>query len=265
MAYLATRVGRLFVERLGSGTPVLFWHSFLCDGGMWRAQALAVAKRHRVIVVDGPSHGRSDPLKRPFSLEDCADAVVDILDAEDAPRAVLVGLSWGGFTAMRVALRAPDRVAGLALFDTSADAETRQNVLRHRAMAEIVRRLGPIAVLDDRIRSIMLAPETLRSHPDIGDEMMRRLRGWDREGIYWAARAIVIDRGSIVDDLPRISVPTLVAVGEKDAATPPGCAKRIAAGIAGAELHVIPGAGHLSSVERPAEVTALVERLLDRV
>ena len=262
MPYVSTCVGRLFVEDAGEGPPVVLWHSLLCDGGMWHAQAVALRERHRVLVIDGPSHGRSEPRRTPFTLDQCADALVELLDAHAIDRAALVGLSWGGMTAMRVALRHPSRVRALGLFDTSANAETPANVRRYRAMAEVVRRVGPIAPIEDRVRRIMVAPATLREKPALVDEVVRRIRGWDREGLYHAVRAVVVDRRSIAAELPRIRVPTLVAIGEHDHATPRAFSERIAGSIPGARLEVIAGAGHLTAAEQPDAVTALLRGFL---
>jgi 3-oxoadipate enol-lactonase len=262
MPYVATRVGRLFVEVGGQGPAVLFWPSLLTDGGLWHAQARAAREGHRVLVVDGPSHGRSDPRRQPFTLDDCAEAVVEILDAFAVDRAVLVGLSWGGMTAMRVALRHPERVRGLALFDTSANAERPLAALRYRAMAEILRRFGLVRALDPSVASIMFSDRTLRERPELARELFRRLRGWDQEGLYHAVDAVVISRSSIAAELPRIAAPTIVGVGEDDRATSRGYAERIAASIPGAKLHVIAGAGHLSAIEAPGEVTRLLVSFL---
>src|SRR5437879_2628728 len=60
MPHVSTTLGRLFVEERGSGRPVVFWHSLLCDSSMWRHQAEDLARDHRVVLVDGPAHGRSE-------------------------------------------------------------------------------------------------------------------------------------------------------------------------------------------------------------
>src|SRR5690606_28893825 len=99
-----TRLGKLFVEVRGEGTPLCLWHSLLCDGGMWRHQVPALAERYRVINIDAPGHGRSATVRAPFSLDDCVDAAITILDALEVEAAHWAGLSWGGMVALRLAL-----------------------------------------------------------------------------------------------------------------------------------------------------------------
>jgi 3-oxoadipate enol-lactonase len=255
---VATKLGRLAVTDSGTGTPVVFWHSLLCDSSMWNAQVDELGRDHRILRVEGPGHGRSEPCHRPFTIEQCADALVEILDAHAIEKATLVGLSWGGMTAMRVAIRAPSRVAALALLDTSASAEYWKNRVRYRAMAEVYRRIGLVAPILPAVADAMFTPETLRARPFLFRELVSRIRLWDRDGLYHAIKAVVVERVSIVAQLPRIRVPVLVVVGAKDKATPPRESERIAASIEGARLERVEGAGHLSAVERPEEVNRLL-------
>ncbi|MBI3726520.1 alpha/beta fold hydrolase [bacterium] len=257
-----TKIGSLFVEERGSGPAVLLWHSLLCDSSMWRAQASALERDHRLLLVDGPGHGRSSPPPGKFTLEDCADALVSVLDARSVERAALVGLSWGGMTAMRAALRAPARVAALALVDTSASAEPFLARLRYRVMAAIFRRNGLTPALEERVSRVMLGRKTRAERPTLGPELLSRLRAWDREGLSRAISAVVLERRSIAADLSRISVPTLVIVGEDDKATPPRESETIARSIPGARLERIEGSGHLSALEAPERVTALLRDFL---
>src|SRR5579883_2614545 len=122
MAYMRTRLGRWFYEERGArkraGDPaIVLLHGLLFDGGMWRGQVEALSAFGRVLVIDGPGHGKSE-MPPPFTLEDHVDALMDALTALGVERAVFVGLSWGGMIAMRAALRHKKRVAALALLDT---------------------------------------------------------------------------------------------------------------------------------------------------
>src|SRR5688500_4791150 len=136
-----TKVGRLFVETVGEGPEVFLWHSLLCDGGMWREQVAALRDQFRLINVDAPGHGRSGPIRRGFTLGDCVDAAVQVMDATGAKRPGFAGLSWGGMVAMRLALRHPERVAALALLDTSARSEMLEKKLKYRVLLGIAQAL----------------------------------------------------------------------------------------------------------------------------
>jgi 3-oxoadipate enol-lactonase len=260
---IETRMGRLFVEERGEGAPIILWHSFLCDGGMWRFQVPALAERYRVINVDGPGHGRSMPIRRAFTLEECAEVGVEIMDALGVERAHWAGLSWGAMTGMRVALASPARVLSLALLDTSAHAESREKLPRYKALALAARLFGPgLPLLLDRLGPIFFCRRTIEEKPELVRDLRDLVARMDAESVLRGVDAIIFGRRSIVDRLPEIRVPTLVLVGEEDTATPPSKSRAIADRIPGARYVEIPHAGHLSTLERPEPVTAaLLEHL----
>ena len=260
-----TRVGRLFVETRGTGVAIVLWHSLLCEGGMWRHQVPDLAKQHRVINIDGPGHGRSSSVRRTYSLEDCADAAIEVMDALEVERAHWAGLSWGGMTGMRVALRHPDRLRSMALLDTSADREARRKLPSYRVMAFVARRVGALPMLLDRIEPLFFTRETRRSQPVVVRDFRDHLARMDPESLGRAVDAVIFDRGDIRDRLGEIRVPTLVMVGTEDVSTPPAKSREIAAGIPGAELVEIPKAAHLSALEQPERVTEELLRFFARV
>ena len=115
MAIAENRGQQIFFEDVGSGTPLVLGHSFLCSGAMWRGQVQALADRCRIVNIDLRGHGRSGPAHQPFSLYDAVGDVIAVLDLLGIGRAVWCGLSIGGMVAMRAALTHPDRVAALIL------------------------------------------------------------------------------------------------------------------------------------------------------
>lgn len=260
-----TRVGRLFVETHGEGSLVLLWPSLLTDGGMWRFQVPWLAARFRVAVVDPPGHGRSAIASHPFSLEDCADAAVEILDALGVERAHFGGLSWGGMTGLRVALRHPARLYSLALLDTNADRETRSKLPAYRAMALFSRVLGTsVPFLLDRLEAIYFAEHTRRERRDIVDDFRAHIARLDPRSVRHCTDAVIFRRKDIRDRLGSVLVPTLVLVGADDVPTPPSRSRDIARLIPGAELVEIPGAGHLSALDAPERVTDELLRFFSR-
>lgn len=233
----------------GEGPPVLLGHSLLCDGRMWEGVAPALAAKHKVINIDARGHGRSSAPTR-FTLEDLADDWLAIMEAERIPRAALVGLSMGGMTAMRVALRSPERVAGMVLIDSNAEAEAPLKRIRYGVLAETLRRLGVIDPLVAIGARIMFGKTTRAARPEIVAGQAVRLKEQDPMGLYHGCRA-VFSRPSIERRLPSIKAPTLVLVGSEDVATPLPHSQRIAAGIPDSLLVVIPRVGHLAALEAP--------------
>lgn len=259
-----TRCGRLFVDVRGSGPAVVLWHSLLCDGGMWAGVLPSLVVRHRVLNIDGPGHGRSAEVRAPFSLEDCVDALFAVLDAAGEQAASLVGLSWGGMVAMRAALQRPDRVRSIALLDTSSRAEALQRLPRYRVMAAIARRFGAIPPLLDRMEPLFFAPRTRSERAEIVRTFRERLAAMDPASLGHAVDAVIFSRGDITNRLGEVRCPTLVVCGLDDVATPPARSEEIARAIPGAELALVPGAGHLSAWERPEVVGPLLLEHLER-
>lgn len=260
--HVSTRVGSLAVEVVGVGPPLLLWPSLFCNRSMWRHQRAALAGRYRLLLVDPPGHGDSGPPRAPYSLEDCATSALEVLDAYEVASAAWVGLSWGGMTAMRAAVAAPERVRGLALFDTSADPEPWRQRLSDHVLAVLYRRFGLTGFLQRAVGRLLVGRTARQRQPDIEAEVFAHVRGLEREGVLAAVDAIV-RRDSVLPALRRVTAPTLVAVGEEDLATPPRFAARIAAAIPGARLEHIAGSGHLSALEAPQEVNRVLGPFLD--
>ena len=261
MAYVRTRLGRLFYDERGAarrkGDPaIVLLHGLLFDGGMWRGQIEALSSLGRVVVFDGPGHGKSEPAPR-FMLEDHADALLDAFGELGIERAVVVGLSWGGMVAMRLALQHPAKVRGLAILDASASAEPLAKKLKYRAFIAMHRRVGmPYALYLSDLAPLLFAKRTLTERPELVEAAYKRTMGFDRGGFSRAALAVVVHRKDIKDRLARINVPTLVMCGSEDLSTPPAETDAIASRIPRAERVILEGIGHMSALEDPEAVNA---------
>jgi 3-oxoadipate enol-lactonase len=263
MPYVRTRLGRWFFEEKGKvarpGAPaIVLWPSLLCDGGMWRRQTEALAAFGRVLVFDGPGHGKSES-PPPFTLEENADALDDALGELRAEDVVMVGLSWGGMVAMRLALQHPSRVKALALFDTSAEAEEPRRVLKYGVLIALSRYFGmPRPIAQTVIAPLLLSDRARARDPELVGRLIRSANGFPREGAARAAIAVVVRRRDILDRLAAIRVPTLVACGTEDRSTEPVHARRIADRIPGARLVMLEGVGHLGALEAPERVNEIL-------
>jgi pimeloyl-ACP methyl ester carboxylesterase len=262
MAYVRTRLGRWFYEERGTAqragqSAIVLLHGLLFDGGMWAKQIEALAPLGRIVVFDGPGHGKSTELPPPFSLEDHSDALMDAFGELRIDRAVLVGLSWGGMVAMRAGIMHPSRVKAMALLDTGADREPTKNRVKYRLMISFARRYGiPRWMVDREIKSILFGPDTLREQPELVDRFYARVNGFARDALSRAAKAVVVKRVSIVEKLARIEAPALVIHGRDDRARPPADAEQIVQHVKGARLEWIERCGHMSAIERPDAVNA---------
>ena len=261
MAYVRTRLGRLFYEERGAAKSskdpaIVLLHGLLFDGGMWRGQIEALAAFGRVVIIDGPGHGKSEPGPR-FTIEDHADAMLDAFQELRIEKAVCIGLSWGGMLAMRMAIQHPKLVAGLAVLDASASSEPLAKKVKYRALIAMHRRVGfPYSLFEREIAPLLFGQKTRAERKDLLEQSYKRAMGFERGGASRAAIAVVVHRTDITGKLGRIQVPTLVMCGSEDASQPPSESEKIAKGIPGAELVILEGLGHMSALEDPEAVNA---------
>jgi pimeloyl-ACP methyl ester carboxylesterase len=240
----------------GTGTPIVFLHAFPLNRTMWEPQVEGLSGRYRIITVDLRGHGESDaPLWR-FSLEQYADDVAELMHHLSIPRAVLIGLSMGGYVSLAFYRKYAERVQGLVLADTRAQADSDEARAGRFTLAQTAFRQGPEAVAKVMLPKL-LAPATLRTRPDLVAGVRRMIEGNEVSGMIVDSIAMA-DRPDSVPLLPQITCPTVVIVGEEDQPTPPAEARLIADGIPGAKLAVIAGAGHLSNLEQPEQFNTIV-------
>ena len=193
-----------------------------------------------------------------------ADGVA-VIEATGAAPCHWVGLSTGGFVGMRLGIHHGGLLRSLVLMDTSALAEELLKKAKYEAMFAAWKLVGPRPPLISEIMKIMLGPSFLADPANGADSVMWRERFYaldsDIAVLHAFARAI-FGRDDVTPKLDQIDVPTLVMVGDEDTAQTPAKARQLADGIPGAELLVVPRAGHLASVANPTHVTdALLEFL----
>lgn len=227
-----------------ASAPVVFLHAFPLSQEMWRGQVAALGGRN-VLTPSFPGFGGRPP--GGTSLDDFVDAVVADMDAAGIGRAVVVGLSMGGYVAFRLHAMRPERIAALVLADTKATADDEAARAKRTDQAERVRREG-VGWLVDAMVPVLLGETTLAERPNVRKSVRGMIADADPEGV---ARALLAmrDRPDSTQQLAGISVPVLAIAGEEDQVTPVAGARQIADGVADGRLVVIPKAGHLSNLE----------------
>lgn len=219
---------------------------------MWERQVPALARRFRVLRYDHRGHGDSPAPGGPYTLADLGGDLLALLDRLDVPRAHLCGLSLGGMAAMWVAARAPERVERLVLCCTAARLGPAE---AWEERAATVRRHGTAAVAEGVVER-WFTPGYAAANPGVVRTARATVAATPAEG--YASCCDAIRTMDLSGDLTRIAAPTLVLAGAQDPATPPECARDIAAAIPGARCAVLEPAAHLANVERAREVTALL-------
>ena len=264
MPTIAVNDTELYYEDSGPGSTgqtIAFSHGLLWSTALFAPQVAALRDRYRCIAWDHRGQGRSAADRRHcIDLETVWSDAAALLDRIAGGPVHFAGLSMGGFVAMRMGARRPDLVRSLILLETSADPEPVENVGKYRALTAVTRALGN-RIVRNRVAPIMLG-KTILADPARKQELARFQAVMESRRDIWRAVNGVIDRVGVAGELARIKAPTLVVVGDEDVATVPAKAEAITAAIAGAKLVRIPRAGHSSSVEEPAAVTAAIEQFL---
>ena len=262
-----TIVGRLHVQDSGpaGGAVALLWPSLFTDGPTsWGAQLTGLHDLGwRTLLIDPPGTGGSTPSPGLFTMEECAEAALHTLDAADAERAALLGLSWGGFVALRVALAAPERVTALVLSNTSARRMSFARRQRDRLVSMLID-LGIPGGMGRLIVPGALGERFRRQDPGFAAHLAESINDLDTTGLARAVRSCLAERTSVVEALDQITAPTLVIAGAEDKALPLPHSVELAERIPGARLEVLPHVGHLAPREAPDAVAALLQEFLAR-
>jgi 3-oxoadipate enol-lactonase len=267
MPHLSINGSEIYYEDTGgSGEPIVFSHGLLWSCRMYDAQVGALRDRYRCVAYDHRGQGQSglSPLGAPVHTIDIETVTADaigLIEGLGLGRVHFCGLSMGGFVGMRIAARRPDLLRSLVLLETSADPEPAENVPRYRLLNLVARWIGlrPVA---RPVMKIMFGRSFLVDPARDRERALWRARLVGNRRDIWRAVNGVIERRGVYEELGRISVPTLVVVGEEDVATVPAKAERIHQAIAGSRLVRIPRAGHSSTVEEPEAVTAAIREFL---
>lgn len=265
MPFFVSRGRRLHFEILGEGRPILLVHGFTNYGMAWAPQLPAlVYSGYRVILPDLDGHGLSAAAEAVTTVTDLARDAAALLDHLAVQRAVLCGLSLGGMVVQQVAVDAPDRVEALIVADSRPNADTpelRQAVAEWTSLFE--QPDGP------RRRLAATWPHLVNQSFHDSASGRAAFRAWEAvlariPGTSLSNVARGMTSFNVIDRLATATARTLVISGAEDKLIAPEHSRSTAALLKGAEFQVIPGAGHISNLDSPAEFNDLLLRFLER-
>jgi pimeloyl-ACP methyl ester carboxylesterase len=241
-------------ERVGEGPPLVFVHGAAEDSRIWQPQLAALADEFTVVAWDEPGAGHSSDVPADFSLADYASCLAALIEALELGPAHVAGLSWGGTVVQELHRHRPSLVATLILVDTYAGWKGSLPEDELRVRVEGVRQMlsAPPEEFDPNLPDLFAEDPPAEFVPlleeiaaDVRPESMRTALS-------------VMSEADQRDLLPRIAVPTLLIWGELDARSPLSVARQFEQAIPDAKLVVIPGAGHVSNLERPEQFNRAV-------
>jgi 3-oxoadipate enol-lactonase len=262
-ASLAVRDGTSIsyaVTGAGEHHRVALIHSLALDGEFWRPVADILSKDAAVLTIDCRGHGASDTPPGPYSVEQFAGDLADVLDGVGWPSAVVAGASMGGCVAISFAAQYPSRTTGLGLFDTTAwygaDAPKQWEERARRGAAD------GMASLVEFQKTRWFGDGFRAQNPEIVERTIATFVKTDAKA--YAETCRMMGAFDLRAKLGGLRMPVRVAVGEQDQATPIGMAKAIHDGIQGSTLNVISGGRHLTPLEQPQQIADEIRMLLEK-
>jgi pimeloyl-ACP methyl ester carboxylesterase len=246
----------------GVGLPILFLHAFPLNRNMWTelTGALLNEQQFRLITLDWRGFGESSikALTSPMSL--FADDVAALMDHLGIQKAILCGLSMGGYVSFAFMHSHPERVYALILADTRPGADNEEGKQNREKLALMAESQGVDVVADTQVPRL-LSQNTFQHHPEVEARVRQMISMATPAGVAAASRGMA-QRADSSELLAKITCPTLVIVGEQDALIPPELAQGFAQQIPGAQFAVISQAGHLSVLEQPDAFLQTVRNFL---
>lgn len=244
----------------GQGLPVVLSHGLLMDHEMFAPQVDALRSQYRVITWDQRCHGLTEATADPFTYWDSADDLAGLLDHLGIKRAVLGGMSQGGFLSLRFALRRPERVHALVFFDSQAGVEDPDKAETYGVMLDVWEAEGMPDPMAETIAAILFGSDWPGRGPWI-----EKWRHQPRERLRPSFNTLV-GREDIHDRLGEIKAPALVIHGTADTAIDMELAQRLCSGLANCRgLVKIEGAGHSANLTHPEPVNRAVIEFLSEV
>ena len=259
----STRVGdiQLAYTDAGLGQPVVLLHGYPFNRSLWNEQVSALSNSYRVITPDLRGLGESDATQGPATMNRMAQDVAALLDHLEVSRAVVGGLSMGGYVALAFYKQFPSRVRSLILADTRAQADNEEGKQTRFQQAEKALAEGMAGIADSMLPKL-LTPETVSKRPDLVKRVRDMMLKTKPEGAAGALLGMA-ERDDQTPLLSQISCPTLILVGREDPITPVPDSEKMHREIAGSRLVVLENAAHVSNLERTDQFNEELLRFLN--
>lgn len=247
-----------------NGAPVIiFIHGFPFNKSMWDKQVKALKENYRVIAYDVRGHGDSDSGTGDFSIDLFADDLLSLMDELKIDKAMLCGLSMGGYIALNAVEKDPDRFDALILSDTNCIADTSEAKEKRLKTIESIKKNGVEKFAEESIKNLF-SPESLSTKEKEIAHVREMILNTSKKSLYKTLQAFY-ERKETCSKLHDINVPVLIMVGEEDKITPLEAAQMMHEKIEDSVLYIIEHAGHLSNLENPTDFNNQLEKLVSTV
>jgi pimeloyl-ACP methyl ester carboxylesterase len=253
---VTTRLGPLRVQTAGSGPAAVLWHSLFVDSTTWDLLVAPLAAERRLVIIDGPNHGGSPPVRHPFTLDDCVGAAVDVLDHLGIREPVdWLGNAWGGHVGILFAAAHPDRCRSLIALGTPVQPLSDADRRRIRLLSAVYLIAGPGPVINPLVDAL-LGPEARAGDPEAAAIIADAFRRAQRRGMFDAIRWLSLRRRDLTPELGRLQAPTLLTTNPDDPEWDTAAASAASARLRDGVLVILPGAGRVGPLLQAAPAVA---------
>lgn len=242
----------LFYDDLGEGNvPVIFVHGFPFDKSMWQGQLEFLQSAYRVIAFDIRGFGKSTDENSSLSIDLFTDDLIAFMDQLNIEKAVICGLSMGGYITLNAYQRFPDRFEALILADTQCIADTAEaKGKRYKMISEI--ETNGVADFNEGFIKNVFYEDSFTNKKEVVEELRNIVYANSKHTIQEGLKALA-ERSETCSTLGKITIPTLIICGKEDTVTPLAQSAAMKESISGATLEIIENAGHVSNLEQPDE------------
>lgn len=253
-----TGLGKLHVLEIGAGAEtIVLWPSIFTDHRIYDGIVARLRPSYRFLLIDGPAHGQSEGGEAEFTMEACAEAMMQVMDDFSLDSAIIGGTSWGRLTAAHLALAAPERAKALVLMNTPMTIDAARPGLRARLIASGARWMLGAATFRNGVAQSFFTPEVMRHTPAYSIAFHGMLKNADPKRLARAIRSVILRGKPLKDRMADLTVPTLVIAGKADGMYPIGVQAEAALHAPKGRFEPV-GGKHISVVERPTEVSDII-------
>jgi pimeloyl-ACP methyl ester carboxylesterase len=256
---LATRLGRLGVRvEEGPQKVAVLWHSFFVDSRSWYRVLPVLTRLRTVVLIDGPSFGKSDPLAKPATIADCAAATFDVLDALGIDRVDWVGNGWGGQVGISAAVAQPRRIRSLVSIGAPTGPIAGRERRDLQTALPFIRLFGFPPPIRARLLRAILTERTIAVDPEAVRVVTSGFLDADRRGFLRAARSFVLDRPSLDEAARAVEAPTVFVAGDARTGWGPAEAQAVTDRMTDARTRTLHGVRNIAPLEDADAVAGIV-------
>lgn len=253
-----------FEDSAGNGPAIIFMHGFLMDQSLFDSQVEVLSPRYRCIRWDARCFGKTQWDGKPFNLYDSVNDCFGLMDFLNIDSAILVGMSQGGYCALRAALTCPERVKGLVLMSTQPTADPEPLKAGYREMRDTWQQLGPIPPLMEGLATAILGPREAIGLEAHWNKWLPKWKQIPGEAIFHAMNNL-LDRDEITHRLQDIVCPVLITHGAEDNAIPATIGEELSKKLTNCRGFVLSPGAHAVNMTHPGMINPSVEKFLDEL